>query len=59
MMIAARLPPGGCAVGNIEQRGDEEVGLALEDHFANAKSIGLRFADEFGVERRALRAERR
>ena len=33
------------AVGNMQQRGNEEFGLALKDYFADAKSIGLRFAD--------------
>ena len=45
----------GRAVGNIEQSGNEEVGLALEDYFANAESVCLSVADEFCIERRAQR----
>jgi hypothetical protein len=42
------------AIGNVEQRRDEEVGLAFEDDFTDAKAFGLHLADEFGVQRGAL-----
>jgi len=48
------------AVGNIEQRGDKEIGLAFKQQFLNAEARGavfachFRLADDFGVEGRAL-----
>jgi hypothetical protein len=49
--LAAR----GWAVGKVEQRGHGKSGLAVEENLPDLKAVGLRGAEDSGVQRRALR----